>query len=129
MKNIWMTTNGQCASRTEDQVNGVNLGFASNQKITESYKDVNKFLHSLRLFWISLIYIYICISLFHFFLVVYTVVKLNICVSVSFLSDMGDVNLIYIYIFFLGFFFLYEKCLLSFMLIIIQKKISNLVRF
>ena len=56
-------------SRTEDQVNGVNLGFASNQKIIESYKDENKFLHSLRLFWISLIYIYIYIyiSLFHFF--------------------------------------------------------------
>jgi hypothetical protein len=38
-----MTTNGQCPLRTEDQVNGVNLGFASNQKITESYKDVINF--------------------------------------------------------------------------------------
>ena len=121
-----MTTNGQCPLRTEDQVNCVNLGFASNQKITESYKDVNKFLHSLCLFWISLRYIYI--SFPFFFLVVYTVLKLNICVGVSFLSDMGVVN--FFFSFFFGFlFFLYEKFLLSFMLIIIQKNISNLIRF
>ena len=42
-KNVWMKTNGQCTSHTKDQVNGVNLGFASNQKITESYKDVINF--------------------------------------------------------------------------------------
>ena len=72
-------------------MNGVNLGFASNQKITESYKDVTKF---------------------------YTVVKLNICIGDSFLSDMGVVNLIFFFVLF----FLYEKFLLSFMLIIIQKK-------
>ena len=47
------------------------------------------------------------------------VVKLNICVGVSFLSDMGVVNL---FIYFGFWFFLYEKFLLSFMLIIIQKK-------
>ena len=112
-----MKTNRQCTSCTEDQVNGINLGFASNQKIIESYKDVTKFLHSLCLFWISLIYISL-FSLF-FFLVVYMVVKLNICVGVSFLSDMGVVNL---FIYFGFWFFLYEKFLLSFMLIIIQKK-------
>ena len=114
----------KCTSRTKDQVNGVNLRFASNQKIIESYKDVNKYLHSLHLLWISLIYIYISFPFCFFFFVVYIVVKLNICVGVSFLSDMGVVN--FFFSFFFGFlFFLYEKFLLSFMLIIIQKKKKN----
>ena len=113
-KNVWMKTNGQCTSHTKDQVNGVNLRFASNQKIIESYKDAN-------------IYIYIYLfSIFIFFGCLYSSETQYLC-GCFFSLGYGSCKLFF---FFFGFlFFLYEKFLLSFMLIIIQKKVSNLIRF